>query len=368
MTIPGIDRTDTAPLTGPQFAAFTEALVEAFPTPARLTRMIRFRFGKNLAALAIGEDLIDTAFKLVTAANAEGWARELIVGARQSNPGNPSLFRLAQDLDVAVTTPPDRELEGLIKKSRGFLDIVAWRERLTAIEHHVCRIHAPIPGRGMKYGTGFLVAKDVVITNHHIIAAARPSDIVCEFDFKRIGGSAKEGSKCRLATSNWLIDSSPISPVDLVRDPKPGAPGRDQLDYALLRLDEPIAKRPLGRNAEPRAPRRGWIDLDTIAPSIAAGEPLFIVQHPAAAPLALAFDPQGILGENDNGTRVKYLTNTLPGSSGAPCFDINWRLVALHHSGARKLDASDALDYNEGIPLSAIVNLLRERNIFDQLH
>lgn len=30
---------------------------------------------------------------------------------------------------------------------------------------------------------------------------------------------------------------------------------------------------------------------------------------------------------------IRYRTNTLPGSSGSPCFSQGWDLVALHHNG-----------------------------------
>ncbi len=56
---------------------------------------------------------------------------------------------------------------------------------------------------------------------------------------------------------------------------------------------------------------------------------------------------------NANQTRVRYRTNTETGSSGSPCFNSDWDLVALHHSGIVK--------YNEGIPINCIVALLKQR-------
>ena len=85
----------------------------------------------------------------------------------------------------------------------------------------------------------------------------------------------------------------------------------------------------------------------------ASGSPLFIVQHPSGAPLKLALDTQAVLGLNANGTRVRYRTNTQPGSSGSPCFNSQWELVALHHSGIVR--------FNEGIPLARILDLLKQR-------
>jgi V8-like Glu-specific endopeptidase len=64
---------------------------------------------------------------------------------------------------------------------------------------------------------------------------------------------------------------------------------------------------------------------------------------------------------------VTYKTNTEAGSSGSPCFNANWDLVALHHSGDPNFDPGHKPTYNEGIPFSAIANLLHERGHTDKL-
>jgi hypothetical protein len=64
---------------------------------------------------------------------------------------------------------------------------------------------------------------------------------------------------------------------------------------------------------------------------------------------------------NGNRTRVRYRVNTEPGSSGSPCFDRNWDIVALHHAGAYKDDAKDR--FNQGIPIGRIVADLRSQGI-----
>jgi V8-like Glu-specific endopeptidase len=60
--------------------------------------------------------------------------------------------------------------------------------------------------------------------------------------------------------------------------------------------------------------------------------------------------------EVENNTRVRYRTNTEEGSSGSPCFNQDWELVALHHSGDPNFERPAT--YNEGIPFEAILKRL----------
>src|SRR5262249_48368662 len=60
-----------------------------------------------------------------------------------------------------------------------------------------------------------------------------------------------------------------------------------------------------------------------------------------------------------NRTRVRYTTNTEMGSSGSPCFDAEWGLLALHHSGDTNYKRS--AEWNEGVPIDAIVRQVNAR-------
>ena len=75
----------------------------------------------------------------------------------------------------------------------------------------------------------------------------------------------------------------------------------------------------------------------------------------------------GVIGLNENGTRLKYKVNTEGGSSGAPCFNTTLDLLALHHSGDPNFDPAHKPQYNEGIPIDAIVKLLTERRKLNQV-
>lgn len=345
-------------LTGKQFESLTTALLDSFPSLAAMRRLLRFKMGKSLDAIALGDDLTEIAFKVIGAAEAEGWTYQLILAARESNPGNALLFLAAQQIGLAPQTPARPELEALITRAAALVDVAGWRTRLGELEGRVCRIEVRA-GDGVRYGTGFLVGPRAVLTNNHVVAGimdgeVTPNQTVLRFDYKQLpnGTTVNPGTVCRLA-ADWLIDSSPHSPVDLELDPKSRVPNVAELDHALLLLDGEPGNAPLGKS-DPEAPKRGWIDL-AAPPAIAVGAPMLILQHPAAEPLKLGIDY--VTKINENQTRIRYATPTLPGSSGSPCFDASFRLIALHHASQNTVQAS----YNEGIPIAAILELLRQR-------
>jgi len=348
-------------LNGSRLEALSEALRDAF-VPQRFKEMLRFKLDKRLEDYSLGEDYREIVFEVITQAEAEGWTAELIQAARQTVPGNASLQAVAQEVSLAAVTP---ELERTIKKENPFLDIVAFRTRLGQVETQVCRIEIPTP-RGMVYGTGFLLGPDVVMTNHHVMDAvisgkAKPESAIFRFDYKRLSDSViSEGAVFKLAAADWLVDDSPPSAIDSKQEPKPGVPGPDELDYSIVRLDGSPGTKPAGEKPDPKAPPRGWISLDRSA-SAPPDSSLLIVQHPEAAPLKLAVDMSGVIGTNGNSTRLRYKVNTEGGSSGAPCFNAKWELVALHHSGDPNFDPAHKPEYNEGIPVAAIVSLLSAR-------
>lgn len=362
-------------LTGRQTEEFMNALCDAFDAQS-LERMLFFRLDKKLALIAPPGNLREVTFKLICTAEAEGWTLDLLRAARESNPGNLRLLSFAQQLGAAPTTPPRPELERIIRETNSFLDVHQWLTRLSEIERQVCRIEAPT-SRGVLYGTGFLLGPDVVMTNYHVVEpvilteqgmtpdggmSARARDVVLRFDYKRLadGTTLNPGTVHHLA-ADWLIDASPMSPFD--SRPEAGDPSPEELDYALLRVDSPIGDRPVGDKSEPNAPRRGWIAVRTPVDPFRPGSPLFIVQHPQGEPLKLALDTDAIIGLNANGTRVRYKTNTEPGSSGSPCFNSNWELVALHHAGDPNFAPDRKPQYNQGIPFAAILALLEKRGI-----
>jgi hypothetical protein len=364
---------DPADLTvdGEQYEAFMNALVGAFSDYASLAMMTRFRLDLPLATVA-GENtpLDQVAFRLIEHQKSRGHFLRLVAAARASRPGNPQLAFFAEQFDLAIATRRPPELERIIKSTSSFLDIAAWRERLGEIEARVCRVEVTV-GTAMTYGTGFLVGDDLVLTNHHVVEAviageqgrrtasgqrAALADIVLRFDYVQTRAGIAPGTEVKVAA---IVDYGEYSPIDLQPAPRSSDPDPDALDYALLRLQpgaggKPFGALPIGGKAERDAPPRGAIAIPAVDWRFEPKSPLFIVQHPAAAPLKLAFESEAILAVNGNGTRVTYTTNTLGGSSGSPCFNQHLELVALHHAGDPDYTPMYAPTFNEGVPIAAI--------------
>ena len=104
------------------------------------------------------------------------------------------------------------------------------------------------------------------------------------------------------------------------------------------------------------------IDLSTAAVP-ADGDRAFIVQHPDGQQKRLGFVRNMITAVT--GDRVQYLTDTQPGSSGAPVFDEGGRLIALHHRGGTPTQRTGKapLTKNQGVRISRVVAGLAAQNV-----
>jgi len=353
-------------LTGSQFKEFTDALVDAFPGEGPLDRLLQFCCNKQRAAIALGTNLQDIVFRIISTAEAEGWTAELLAGARTANPGNDKLLRFSEQFGLAPTSAASGEsLEEVISRN-GIQSAPDWRSRFGVLETKICKIEIG----GNDRGTGFLVGPDVLITNHHVmkpvIAGERhPSEVVMRFDFKRLatGPSPNAGREYQLVEHDWLIDSSEPSPLDeLPPAPQSDGPDADKLDYALLRVAGAPGHALLGPPGDSGAPSRGWVEVPRVVRSSEPDDILLILQHPYGWPLSLAIGR--VINVNGNRTRLTYTVDTEGGASGSPCFGDDLQLVALHHSR----DPSETPTYNQGVPFAAIVQLLTQRGLAGLLH
>lgn len=234
----------------------------------------------------------------------------------------------------------------------------------------VGRLFLPADGNhGDGFATGFLVAPNLLLTNHHVLPDvewARAATLTMD---------AEDG-----------LDGLPLTPRIFQLDP-------DRLYFADKDLDFCfVAVRPRSRDGSPLAPF-GYLRLFATPGKIVRDEYATIVQHPHGRQKHIAarnnrinvyvydddLDDDKERAENNF---LYYSTDTLGGSSGSPVFSDQWFVVALHRRGVPKTktvggrrvilrknkrpaaadDPPDVVAYesNEGVRVSRILRRLQD--------
>jgi len=173
-------------------------------------------------------------------------------------------------------------------------------------------------------GTGFLISRDFLMTNHHVLPSAEllPHTIV-RFNYEEdFTGAAQPVSEFR-PKSNALFHANKA------------------LDVAVVQLDG--------------APGEAWGWIASEPGRVTSGERVNIIQHPSGLPKQVAM--QNNFVQHIDEEIVQYITATQRGSSGSPVFDDAWRLVALHHAGGYMQEPGSGRRYfrNEGIRFGRIL-------------
>jgi V8-like Glu-specific endopeptidase len=182
------------------------------------------------------------------------------------------------------------------------------------------------------YATGFLIQRNVILTNHHNVVDEQLGDvtsIVAEFDYRRdYGGKAGIVRRGRVDT--------------IVGDPAD--------DWAAITLEADVDRPPL--------------KLGTPY-GIGANDAVIIIQHPLGAFKQFALETLAVRYVDDR--RVQYVADTQQGSSGSPVFNIHMDVIALHHGEAETLVEIDGAETvvwrNEGIRIAQVIKGLAEHGI-----
>lgn len=245
-------------------------------------------------------------------------------------------------------------LERTLRPNLGYFDVAVWREKLFRLEGRVCRVELNDSQGTM--GTGFLVGPRAVLTNYHVLEKVVNKQVpelkpTFRFDYKVLpGGRISDGVSAGLA-DDGILGFAEYSVGERNMTPDLPPPQPSELDFVLARLDRAIGDEAVEKGGV----KRGWVEMPTAQPNLASMPALAILQHPRREPLKLAFDTQPQTQLMHEQHRVRYATNTEGGSSGSPCFDKDWKLVALHHYGDPALNQPK---YNQGIPIGLIRSAL----------
>jgi len=205
--------------------------------------------------------------------------------------------------------------------------------------------------------TGFLIAPDLLLTNHHVFRARDEAHGTgAQFLFERTQSGLRAGIIFELEPGRFFVNHA-------------------GLDYAV------VAVKATALDGAPLSQFR-YLPLIAVTGKILRGDPVNIVQHPAGRPKQYATVNNRLLDLRDDGFLL-YETDTLEGSSGAPLFNRHWETIGLHHCGVPQMDGdrlvtrdgrrlpldaevadSDLIWIaNEGIRTSALVASLRDQRL-----
>jgi len=214
--------------------------------------------------------------------------------------------RLAIQREVADPLAARVRLERILKGND--LSDISYLEQGLVAGRPVCRIVLRRNGSLVGYGTGFLVAPGVLMTNEHVFedpSCVRES--IAQFRYERD------------------VHGLEVASVDFGLRLAPAPIISKELDFAIVQVE------PRSLRGEALA-QFAWLRLDPTPGKAFVGEYLTIIQHPKGERKQICVRENKLLKYADKDPLVWYETDTVSGSSGSPVFNNSWDVVALHHS------------------------------------
>ncbi len=188
----------------------------------------------------------------------------------------------------------------------------------------VCRITVRRSSGGLLgYGTGTLVGPGILLTNHHVLETADDA-VQSEATFGLESGTT-------LATDERIVRFQPQRLF--ITD--------EALDFTFVAV-APVDARGTAIDD------LGYIALNQAEGKAINGEYVNVIEHPNGGPKMFALRENRIVDVLTN--YLHYAADTAPGSSGAPVFNDQYEVVALHHSGVPARDAQGRVLNRDGQP------------------
>jgi V8-like Glu-specific endopeptidase len=229
------------------------------------------------------------------------------------------------------------ELQSLFGSASNMIDVGSLQGAMRNVPS-VCLVRV----NNEESGTGFLIAEDLVLTNHHVMSSNYIDDET----------QIQKNARNTTLHFGYLSPAKgqPLQEEKLQLDPtNPIVAMNAQLDFALLRV-------------EPRIKQLAHLHKVSLAGQPAAErKALNMLQHPGGQVMQLALSGNAVTWVSDDGTRLQYLTPAAKGSSGSPCFNEDWEVVALHHAEeTRRFGPFGLGTIRQGIPFKAIYEVIKD--------
>jgi len=208
---------------------------------------------------------------------------------------------------------PPRQAERIIGASNDLQSLNFLARGLRAAAG-VARIWFAVHGGPMRpQATGFLVAPNLLLTNHHVF----PDAVGAREAFAEFGAEVGIDNELPTRTARFTPDPDTLFLTDV------------DLDFTLVALSP---------GADGRLPGEvfGHIPLIAAEGKLVVGDPVNVVGHPDGRLKEIAIRENRFTQRFDH--FLQYETDTEPGNSGSPVFNDQWEAVALHHSGVPALD------------------------------
>ncbi|RNI23367.1 trypsin-like serine peptidase [Rufibacter latericius] len=332
-----------------KIAQLTDVLSDLVPNETGVFKYIRDA-GLKPQNIRLQGSVIDMWSETLNEAKKHNKVNDIVSSVLKAYPDNPFLlsalelkevnYALSPDIDdVSTWNGVDRDtLEKLTFDSNTLLPI-NFLERGIIASRSVAKVEIKYNGY-VDVGTGFLfrVAEDgesLFATNYHVINNKdRISSTRIIFNFEQdTNGDSKASKSFKIDEGGpWLL--SPVNDLDVCifkLDCLPAA--LEEFGYLLLSKSE-----------------------------VKKNDYVNIIQHPAGQMKQISLYHNIVTYCDDR--VVQYLTDTLRGSSGAPVFNSDWKVVALHHSGGNRKNNEDPLPFgakfrNEGIQINRIIDFVQ---------
>ncbi|HTF44800.1 MAG TPA: serine protease, partial [Terriglobales bacterium] len=209
--------------------------------------------------------------------------------------------------------PPDQTVQQLARERLvGSSDLVDinFLELAISMGRAVARIKL-----GAELASGVLVGPGLIMTNHHVLeSAADAASALAQFDYQ------ENAQHDMLPVHQFRMNPARFFLTDAV------------LDFTIVSV-EPSSDKGKSHTEYP------WIQMIGQTGKAEPGDPINIIQHPNGGLKQIAFRENRVIDiPREVRDFLYYTTDTEPGSSGSPCFNDQWELIALHHSGVPDTD------------------------------